>query len=75
MRDSDTYMAIIEEGREEGRAKQVKKDLLRLGQVRFGPADESTRARLTAIEDLDRLDRMIPRLLDASDWCVLLDTP
>jgi len=36
MRDSDTYLAIIDEGREE----QVKEDILHLATKRFGSADE-----------------------------------
>jgi hypothetical protein len=72
MRDSDTYLAIIDEGREE----QVKKDILRLAQKRFGPAVEPTMARLKGITDLGRLERLHDRLLlDATGWQDLLDTP
>jgi hypothetical protein len=71
MRDSDTYLAIIDEGREE----QVKKDILRLARKRFGPADEAVTARLNGITDLERLERLLDRLLDATSWQDLLDTP
>jgi hypothetical protein len=71
MRDSDTYMAIIEEGEE----IRAKKDILRVGQKRLGPADATVSARLEAITDLARLDRIIDRLLDATSWQELLDTP
>ncbi len=71
MRDSDTYLAIIDEGREE----QVKEDILLLGEERFASADESVRARLGTITDLARLQRMIRRLLKASSWQDLIDTP
>jgi hypothetical protein len=71
MRDSDTYLAIIDEGREE----QVKEDILRLGLRRFGPPDEATTARLHGITDLDHLRRLLDRLLDAVSWQDLLDTP
>lgn len=71
MRDSDTFMAILEEGYE----KQAKKVILSLGRKRFGSPDESVTTRLTAITDLDRLDRLIDRLLDAAGWQELLDTP
>ncbi|HJT79411.1 MAG TPA: hypothetical protein VJ739_19600 [Gemmataceae bacterium] len=72
MRDSDTYLAILEEG-EEAKAKAV---ILRQGEKRFGPPGESVTARLNAITDLDRLDRLIDRLFDAtaSSWQDLLDT-
>ncbi len=71
MRDSDSYLAIIDEGREE----QVKEDILRLGQQRFGFPDESITARLSGITDLDRLNRLIERLLKATSWQDLLETP
>lgn len=71
MRDSDTYMAILEEG-EEIRAKKV---IRRLGEKRFGPAGDAMEARLDAIKDLGRLDRLEDRLLDATSWQDLLDTP
>jgi hypothetical protein len=71
MRDSDTYLAILDEGREE----QVKEDILRLAQKRFGPADEPIKARLNGITDLERLRRPHDRILDATGWQDLLDTP
>jgi hypothetical protein len=71
MRDSDTYMAILEEGEE----IRAKKDIVGLGQQRFGPPDESITAKLSGITDLDRLERIHNRLLVAADWQDLLDTP
>jgi hypothetical protein len=71
MKDSDTYLAILEEGEE----IRAKKDILRLGQERFGRPDESTTAKLNGMNDLDRLDRVIGRLLSATSWQDLLDTP
>lgn len=71
MRDSDTYWAIIEEGE----VIQAKEDIWRLGKQRFGPADESVIARLDGIADLQLLERMHGRLLDATGWQDLLDTP
>jgi hypothetical protein len=62
MHESDTFLAIVDEGQE----KRAKKVLLRLGAKRFGPADEAMQARLNAITDLDRLDRQIDRLDEAS---------
>ena len=71
MNESDTYLAIIDEGRE----KQVKKDILRLGKRRFGPADQTNESAIQAITDLDRLERLLDRILDASNWQDLLNTP
>ena len=83
MRDSDTYMAILEEGLEEGlekglekgRADEAKSVILRQGQRRFGAANESTTTELSAIADLERLHRLEDRMLDATSWQDLLDTP
>lgn len=71
MQESDTYLMIVDEGCE----KQIKKDLLRLGAKRFGQPDDVVQARLNAITDLERLDRQVDRLLEASSWQDLLDTP
>jgi hypothetical protein len=73
MRESDTYLAILDEGREE----EAKSLILRQGQKRLGPADEATNVRLNGITDLARLEKMIDRLFDATakDWQDLLDTP
>ena len=71
MRDSDTYMAIIDEGREE----QAKEDIIELAERRFGAADDANRSKLVAISDLARLKRIFRRLLDAANWQDLLDTP
>ena len=71
MRDSDTYLAIIDEGREE----QAREDILFLGSERFGSPDETTSATLGAIADLDRLKRIFRRCLHASNWQDLLGTP
>ncbi|HKI33640.1 MAG TPA: hypothetical protein VKA46_17430 [Gemmataceae bacterium] len=71
MRDSDTYMAIIDEGREE----EARSVVLRLGQKRFGAPGESISAKLTAITDLERLHRLEERMFDATDWQDLLSTP
>jgi hypothetical protein len=72
MRDSDTYLAILEEG-EAAEARQV---ILRLGQKCFGLPQESVTAKLSSLTDLQRLDRLIDRLFDATatSWEDLLDT-
>lgn len=71
MQESSTYLAILDEGRE----KQVKVDILRLGSRRFGPAEHAHESALQAITDLDRLNRLHDRIPDASNWQDLLDTP
>jgi hypothetical protein len=49
--------------------------ILRQGQQRFGPPPEAMSAALTAITELERLERVFDRLLQASDWQDLLATP
>jgi hypothetical protein len=71
MHDSDTYMAIIDEGREAA----MKKMLLLQGTELFGGPDESVKTRLQAITDLDRLERMAVKLVRSPGWRELLDTP
>jgi hypothetical protein len=64
-------MAIIDEGRE----IEAKRLLLLMGEERFGSPCESVRTRVEGITDLDRLERLGKRLLKASTWEDLLDTP
>ena len=71
MRDSDTYLAIIEEGREE----EAKCVIPRREKKCFGAPEASVTAWLTAVTDPDRLHRVEDRMLDATSWQDLLDTP
>jgi len=81
MQESTTYQAILREGRKEGliegRLSEAQRMLLLQGEVRFGAPDEPTRNAIEAIRDLEHLERMSKRILDASivDWDGLLDTP
>ncbi|HJT75725.1 MAG TPA: hypothetical protein VJ739_00840, partial [Gemmataceae bacterium] len=79
MRESDTYQAILDEGRDEGRnegrVQGVQRTLLHQGRKKFGAPDEATRRALLEIMDLERLDRLSERLLEVSTWQELLQTP
>src|SRR5205807_183142 len=55
MHESDTYLAILDEG-EERFAREV---ILLQGEDRVGPPEESVRARLNTSTDLERLKRMV----------------
>ena len=68
MRESVTYMAILDEGRVE----EAQKIILRQGRKLFGPPDEGTTATLTTIEDLERLELLSEQLLDVKSWQELL---
>lgn len=77
MKESTTYQAILREGRNEGRIAGEQRMLLRLGTKRFGQPDETTRAAIEAIQDIDRLEALGERILDPDlhDWEDLLRTP
>jgi len=72
MKESSTYQAILDEGRAEGAASELRKVLLLLGDQRFGPPDASVRATIEETHDLPRLQRWTERLLKASGWEELL---
>jgi hypothetical protein len=71
MQESDTYLAILDEGQ----AKLARKYILIVGEERIGPPDEAVKTQLEAITDLERLDRMLRRALKASSWQEIVDTP
>ena len=66
MRESSGYQLIL--------AEEAKAILLRLGRKRFGPPEPATKVALDAIHDVDRLERMSERLLEAASWQELLAT-
>lgn len=71
MRESDTFMAIIEEGE----LKEAKKMLLRLGQKSLGAPDESVTTVLEGITKLERVELMMERIGDVESWQQLLAKP
>jgi hypothetical protein len=71
MDESDTYLMILDQGQE----KALRRVILILGEDRFGPPDESVKAGLNSITDLDRLERMARRTPKAASWQEILDTP
>ncbi len=79
MRDSDTYQAILDEGRAEGetkgRAEEARKLLLRLGRKHLGEPEATVEAAVRAITDLDRLELMAERVSEVASWQDLLQTP
>ena len=82
MKESTTYQAILEEGREvgreegreEGRAEEAQTLILRLGRKRFGLATPETETALGSITDRSRLERMVDRILEVESWNDLLAT-
>ncbi len=84
MRDSDTYMAILEEGMEKGlekgmetgfekgRIEEVRRILDRLGRSKLGAPNKKALATLEAITDLDRLESLAERIIKVKTWKELL---
>lgn len=72
MRESVTYQAILEEGREEGRMRELHRVILRLGRLRFGDADPTVRQEIEAIRDIETLEELTDRLVTVSSWGELL---
>ncbi len=62
----------IEKGIEKGRIKEAREILFRLGRLRFGRLDRASRSAIQAIDDQERLDRMIDLILTATSWRDLL---
>lgn len=71
MHESDTYQMILDEGAE----RQAKKLILLQGEAQLGAPDESVKARLNAVTDLERLERMARKAPKAASWEEILDTP
>jgi predicted transposase YdaD len=74
MRESTTYQAILQEGRDEGRIAGEQRMLIRQGTERFGEPDPATRAAIAAIQDIDQLETLGVRILnpDLQSWDDLL---
>ena len=68
MKDSPGYQFILEEGA----IDFARETLLKLGEQRFGEPTEKQANRLNAIEDLDRLRRMMLKVLTAKSWDAML---
>ena len=79
MRESWAYQEILREGEARGeargRAEEASRVLIRLGTRRLGQPDAATTASLAELTDVERIERMIDRLLDATSWAEVLATP
>jgi hypothetical protein len=71
MHESDTYLAILDEGQE----KSTRDDILIVGEARLGPPAEAVRHKLDAVTDLPRLKRMVRCAATAPTWSDILATP
>ena len=71
MHESDTYLAIVDEGQE----KFAREAILAIVEERFGRVEEAFKSQLDSITDLDRLRRMHRRAIKADSWQEALETP
>ncbi len=70
--ESSYYRLIIEEGEVKGRLEEARRIILRLGQIRFGPPEDSVRQAIEGLKDLDRLEQLSDRLVVVSSWAELM---
>lgn len=71
MHESDTFLAILDEGQE----MYARKAVIIVGQEKCGSVPDEVKNRLENIRDLERLDRMLRRALTAANWDEILETP
>lgn len=80
MKDSVTYQAVLDEGREEGRQQgreegrvaTVRRNILVIGNKRFGKPTEATLRILDQINSGDYLESLVDRLIEVETWDELL---
>lgn len=71
MRESDTYQAILEEGRGEGLLEGVLRSLLLIATPRLGEPSEEVRRRLESETDLSRLEEWLRCANQIESWSEL----
>jgi hypothetical protein len=64
---------IYVDAEKRGQIKGIKKLLIRQGEVRFGRLNKATRAKIKSIDDLERLEWLCVKLLNAASWADLLN--
>jgi hypothetical protein len=70
--DSWVYQDIFTKGRAEGSIDEARTILLGLGRKRLGEPDSQVQSRIEAMSQLDRLNHLLDRILDAKTWADLL---
>ncbi|MGC8639159.1 MAG: Rpn family recombination-promoting nuclease/putative transposase [Isosphaeraceae bacterium] len=75
MKESVTYQKILREGRAEGRAEEVKRVLKRQATKKFGKPSPRFESAIDSILDLEKLEQLTERVLDAASWEELIGEP
>ncbi len=71
MNESTAWDQVLEEGE----IRSTHRVLLRQGRKLFGPPDPAIESALTAIQDVERLERMSEAILTVKSWQELVATP
>ena len=80
--ESSVYQAILKKGIAEGEARGIaegevkgaREILIHLGCKKFGPLRKKAKARIAAVEDLDRIKSLTSRISDVATWDDLLSS-
>jgi predicted transposase YdaD len=76
--ESSVYQDIFAKGEAKGlivgRVEEARLAVMQLGRKKLGQIDEAMRVRIAAIDDLDRLNALLVRILDVTSWFELLGT-
>jgi len=56
-------------------AEEAKRILLLLDRKRFGPPKAAIKRKIEAITELDRLDQLVDRVLEAKSWAEVMPLP
>jgi predicted transposase YdaD len=65
----------LADGLAKGAVLKARKILLHQGSKKLGPPDERIAAEIASLDDVDRLDDLLDRVLDVSTWDELLASP
>jgi hypothetical protein len=68
MQITETYQFILDEGA----VKHARQLILKMGREQIGEPTDKQKNKLSAIEDLERLDRIALKVLTAKSWDSLL---
>jgi len=72
MKESSTYQAIIQEGRQEGQVEEARRMLLLVGRRMYGPPSAAAESALQSISALEQLERLAERIGQVKGWDDLL---
>jgi hypothetical protein len=72
LKESSFSRPYYEEGEKKGEIIGAKKLLIHQGRARFGRLDKATRAKIESIDEIERLEVLSVKLLNAASWAELL---